>query len=200
MGVEKSVKFWLFAVAIVAIGHVIFTGIEIVRLKEENERLGRNVQVLTSKPVIKDSGRTIEVQHLEMTLSEIKKSIPGIKDDLKKIDLNVNRLSSFQKASMEVNAKFMASATDTLIKNQVYNYQHFTDKFLQFSSLQKNGDTTSNVKIVVPIEITNAGTLFREGFPFGLGWFKPWRLRQTMHTTNPYVDLKYQQVIDVKRK
>lgn len=169
------------------------------KLRSENERLSSNVKVLQERPIVRDSGRTMEVKHLSMSVDELRESMPKLKEELKAIGVDLKKLHSLQQASMQVNAEVLANTTDTIIKQQAYVRQRFEDEFLKFSSLQKVGDSTAKVKVNIPIDIKNAGTLYREGWPFGWGWFKPYKLKQTLSTTNPYVTLTYQEVIDVKR-
>lgn len=192
-------KATLIAIAAVSIATAIFAISEAISLKKDVTRLTDNIVAIKQQPVVSDSGRIIDVQHVNLTLAEIKKALPELKAELKAQGIKLNNLVTYQTAAMEVNAKFQASVTDSLIAQKNYIIQTYEDKWLKYESIQAQGDTIANVKANIPIKIDNSAYLFRDGFPFGWGWFKPYKLRQKMHTDNPYVKLKYQEVIDVKR-
>ena len=169
-------------------------------LKNERERnalLSTTIQSFNEGNKFNADSTVIETIVKKLDISDIKKFFPELKAQLKEQGIQINALKQFQTTTLSINAEINADVKRIVSNQDTTIISRYTDKWIQFLSQYKLGDTTSSAKISMPVKIQQAMFINRK--PWILWRFRPLVLKQKMWTDNPYAKLTYNEVIQTNK-
>lgn len=163
--------------------HALLLGVS--ELKNKNEQYG------------------VEVNALQLSLSQYKKYRAEQADSLKKMGVKLKNLEMVAKHQMEVNAQLKGTVRDSIkyivhdsiLVPQKVQYIEVYDKFLQMTGVVNDKEFLGTIKLPVNI-IQTVEAKYRRKFL----WWR-WGLEgfnQKVMSDNPYVKIKYSEFIKVK--
>ncbi len=165
--------------------------------KERNALLSTTIESFKEGNKFNVDSTVVETIVKRLDLSDIKKFFPELKQELKKQGIKINALEQYQNTSLSINAEINADVKRIVNQQDTTIISKYTDKWIQFLSNYKLGDTTAKTNISMPVPIHQA--IYQNRKPWLLWRFKPLVLKQKMWTDNPYAKLTYNEVIQTQR-
>lgn len=161
--------------------------------KQKTERLYSNIQSIVEKNKYYNDSLMISNKVLIYEVSEIKKLYPDLKQQLKDIDIKLKDVKQYQKTLLDINAKFEAKISQ---KNDTTLLSKYTDKYLQYLSTINLNDSTEVVQMKMPAKLEQV--VWSKRKPGFWNWIRNKReLTQKVWTDNIYIDLEYNELIQV---
>jgi len=182
---------------------LLFAGKKILNLEKTVARIDDNMVTLSNSQKTSvqkiDSFRS-ESKALVMSVYEIKETFPSLVQDLKNEDIKIKNVLSVSTSINDFVRSFVTKWHDSIIvvngDTARAKCSDFVDRYIQFHSCDYNNQ--DHIKILVPDTAVNAlykkpRTLWR--------WLAgdPKQYYLFIKNTNPYIDLKYNQTIQVTK-
>ncbi|GHU74163.1 hypothetical protein FACS189413_18880 [Bacteroidia bacterium] len=173
------------------------------RLEKERDTYQGNTHALLSdmKRMRIDSATTaVDVKTLRLTVEEYKQYRTEDAEKLKKLGVKLNDLQMAAKHEIDVNAPVEADLKDSVIIRDTVTVPvkklEMDTPFLQISGIIENNHLSGNIHL--PVNLQQAV------------WIEPkhkflwWRwgvkaVHQTISSDNPYVEIKYSEVIEIQK-
>ncbi len=171
-----------------------------IQLQKENKRHVNNEQTLTAKIKYYEDqkGReTARTGTLELTVSELSKILPEIRQELKDLKIKSGRVESFSETHIIQNKDIKQVLRDSIIYNHIpVKTFGYTDPWYSIKAIIQNDSVDLNISSYdTIIQVVSRGDRIK---PW-LWIFSPRQLVQTIQSRNPSNHINYSMYIKIKK-
>lgn len=124
-----------------------------------------------------------QVSAIRMELSEVKKSFPELKQELKEHDIKLRNVEEYQESLLGIKADFQAK----IEQRDSTTISAYTDKWLTYIATIKPTDTTQHVTLSMDVDLKQV--VHRQRPPGFWGFLKKRQVVQDIWTENPYAKI-----------
>lgn len=177
---------------------------KVQRLTRERDRLGHNVEALMTenKKYKLDSTTTVnESNTLRLTIQELKRYRKEDSELIKRLEVKNRQLEAISKQVVSVETKFEAPVKDTVIVRDSIPVMaqniRFKDQFVDIEATILENRLHGSIKLKTTLKQVLYHEYKRKFLFFRWGRGK---VRQVIVCDNPYIEVEYQEYIEIKRK
>ena len=177
---------------------------KIQRLTKERDRLGDNVEsLMTESQRYKLDSTTMvnESTALQLTIQELKRYRNDDAELIKKLQVKNKQLEAISKQVVTIETKFEAPVKDTVIIRDsipvMAQQIRYKDPFIEIEATILEKELLGSIKLKTTLKQVLYHEYKRKFLFFHWGRGK---VRQAIVCDNPYVEIEYQDYIEIKKK
>lgn len=165
--------------------------------REKSMRYYENIDALMKQTKLNVDSSMAIAKVLTYNLSEAKELYPKLFAVAKDMGIKARNIEQLQQTQLEINSRFIAQVKDSVINGDSAKIAYYSDKYITYLMEMFYKDSTEGVVTYSNLVELNqvVGKKKKDGF---WGFVKKKDLVQVISTDNPYVKLKYNNIIKIK--